>query len=188
MPGGYVCSATLKAKASAPSVREVALGELLDSEALLEGAAHVLLRACTGRARAERALRPRPDLRPEAELRAEGARAADGRGALVLPRRLPDPRAVDEVHRDECVPGRSRGSSVSRRQGRDPERATGDEDEGGAHVTSRSSSAPQRPPSGSPGSGSRTGSPRPTASAGCRAQAPRLRPSACARGGAGSTS
>lgn len=28
MPGGYVCSATLKAKASAPSVREVALGEL----------------------------------------------------------------------------------------------------------------------------------------------------------------
>ncbi|MGH3127953.1 MAG: adenylate cyclase [Gaiellaceae bacterium] len=28
MPGGYVCSATLKAKASAPSVREAALGEL----------------------------------------------------------------------------------------------------------------------------------------------------------------
>ncbi len=28
MPGGYVCSASLKAKASAPSVREAALGEL----------------------------------------------------------------------------------------------------------------------------------------------------------------
>jgi hypothetical protein len=28
MPGGYVCSATLKAKASAPSVRQAALGEL----------------------------------------------------------------------------------------------------------------------------------------------------------------
>ncbi len=46
MPDGYVCSASLKAKAGARSVREAAVGELSDSEALLEGAANILLGAC----------------------------------------------------------------------------------------------------------------------------------------------
>ena len=42
MPGGYVCSATLKAKADAPEVRAAALGGSPAPKDLLEGAAHLL--------------------------------------------------------------------------------------------------------------------------------------------------
>ena len=46
MPGGYVCSATLKSKADAPAVQRRRAREAHDQEALLEGAARVLRRAC----------------------------------------------------------------------------------------------------------------------------------------------
>ncbi len=57
MPGGYVCSASLKAKADAPSVRAVALGKRSATEALLEGAARVLRRPCARRTLARRTSR-----------------------------------------------------------------------------------------------------------------------------------
>ena len=77
MPGGYVCSASLKGTLGDDRRPEhVVGGHAPLQEALLQGAARVLRRA---RARGDRAGRPggaRPDLRAQAEVHAEGRRAA----------------------------------------------------------------------------------------------------------------
>ena len=56
------------------------------------------------------------------------------RGAVALPRRLADPRALDEVHRRRRVPGRGRVAGVPHRAGHRPLRRAADEDEDRARV------------------------------------------------------
>ena len=69
MPGGYVCSASLKGEAAASDVRRRSSGTLR-SAALLEGAASLLRRARPGGYQARGPGDPGPDLRPQAEVRA----------------------------------------------------------------------------------------------------------------------
>ena len=68
MPGGFVCSAALKRTLGTTEVRAAAKGERRLRQAVLEGAARLLRRACARRGRARRARRPGPDPRPEAEV------------------------------------------------------------------------------------------------------------------------
>ena len=70
MPGGFVCSGSMKRALKTPNVRETALGEQTDPQALLQGAAGAVRHACSRRARAGRSLDPRPDLRAQAQVRA----------------------------------------------------------------------------------------------------------------------
>ena len=70
MPGGFVCSASLKGKADNAEVREVALGARPAREALLQEAARFSLRARRGRARARRPGPARADPLAQVEARA----------------------------------------------------------------------------------------------------------------------
>ena len=70
MPGGFVCSGSMKRALKTPNVRETVFGEPTDPQALLQGAAGAVRDACSRRARAGRPLDPRPDLRAQAEVRA----------------------------------------------------------------------------------------------------------------------
>ena len=54
MPGGFVCSASMKGTSGTSDVREVVRREPAAAQAVLEGAAGVLRRARAGRARARR--------------------------------------------------------------------------------------------------------------------------------------
>ena len=90
MPGGYVCSASLKGLPKTP-VQDVAAGtaplrKLFSKEQRAFFAEH----APDGH-RVRRPLPAGPGLRAQAEVLATGVRAPDGRGALALPRR--DPRS-----------------------------------------------------------------------------------------------
>ena len=69
MPGGYVCSASLKASSAATRRRGAVGGERAAAQAVLEGAARVLRRACARGRRARRPRRARADLRAQAEVR-----------------------------------------------------------------------------------------------------------------------
>ncbi len=106
MPGGFVCSASFKAKLSKNHVRATTLGERPISKTLLRRTTRVLRDSCANRSRARPALPPRSAQCAEAQVRAEGLRAEDGRRALVVPRRIAGPRTVDEVCAQRGVPGR----------------------------------------------------------------------------------
>ena len=96
MPGGFVCSASLKGTADNSEIREVAGGERPDPQALLEGPAGVLCHPRARRTRARPALRPRADPDPQAEDQTEGIRAPARGGAVAVSGRLSDRRALHE--------------------------------------------------------------------------------------------
>ena len=134
MPGGFVCSASLKGKLDADGRSRHDPRRQAHSEAVLEGAAGVLHRQRPRGRRARRPLGPRPDLRPQAEMEPTGLRAAARRRALALPRRFADPRALDEVRHDRADAGRGRGARVPGEEGRRSRGRAADEDEDGARV------------------------------------------------------
>ena len=116
MPGGYVCSATLKGKAAAAAVREAAAGKhptrkLFSKEQRAFFADHVP---------AGLELDGLAVLGPIFVLKLNftpgGARTAARGGDVALPRWLADPRAVDEVRRLGRVPGRCGVARVSQRR------------------------------------------------------------------------
>ena len=119
MPGGFVCSASLKGKGGINDARETAHGQrpirkLFTKE---QRAFYALPRA--ERTRTRRSLAPRPDLRVEGQVRTPGVRAADGRRAVAVSGRLSHRRAVDEVRANGGVPGRRRDPAVPGRRGID---------------------------------------------------------------------
>ena len=76
MPGGYVCSASLKASLRHDRRSEDRLGQAAAAQALHQGAAGVLRGARTRGHRARRSGRARPDLRAQAQVQARGLRPA----------------------------------------------------------------------------------------------------------------
>ena len=97
MPGGFVCSGSMKHALGTKDVREAARGEASPAQAVFEGAAGAVRRARARRDRPGRSVRPGADLRPQAEAFAQGARPQARCGDVALSRQLTDPRAVDEV-------------------------------------------------------------------------------------------
>ena len=67
MPGGFVCSASMKRRSSGQGRRRLDVRRETAAQALQQGAARVLRRARARRARHRRPVHPRPDLRAEAE-------------------------------------------------------------------------------------------------------------------------
>ena len=74
-------------------------------QAVLEGAAGVLRRACARRDRPGRPLDPRPDLRAQDQVHARAIRSPDGRRVLAVPRRPP---RCSSCRRSACRPRPSR--------------------------------------------------------------------------------
>ena len=102
MPGGFVCSATLKAKLapdgrSRNDLRGKPLRKLFSKEQ------RAFFAANTPEGVELDELAVRADLRSQAQVEPIGLRAAACRRALALPRRLADPGAVDEVRADRAV-------------------------------------------------------------------------------------
>ena len=107
-----------EARAAASHVRDAVRGRAPAAQALLEGTAGLLRRA---RTRTDSALDDLavlgPHLRAQAEVRAQGVRPPARRGDVALPRRLADPRAVDEMRalrRRSRRPPRARAFLASR--------------------------------------------------------------------------
>ena len=97
MPGGFVCSGTMKAEVDDAPVKEAMAGrqplrKLLGKEQRALFSAY----APDGR-RAGRTRRPRPDQRPQGQVHARGLRPPHRCRALALPRRVSHPGAVHEV-------------------------------------------------------------------------------------------
>ena len=134
MPGGYVCSATLKGKAGAAAVRETAAGKH-PTRKLFSKEQRAFF---TDRAPAGLELDGLAVLGPIFVLKLNFTPAELGRRHVaemwLYPGWLSDPRAVDKVHRGGCVPGRCGVARVSRVERRRPLRRAADEDEGGARV------------------------------------------------------
>jgi hypothetical protein len=111
VPGGHVCSASLKG-IPRTSVQDVVQGDAPLRKLFSKSQRAVLRRARARRRRVRGPLAPRADLRPQDQGRAGGLRAQDGRRAVALPRRGADPRALDEVRAGGGVPGRRRVARV----------------------------------------------------------------------------
>ena len=137
MPGGYVCSASMKGRATNEDVRDARRREGPHPQAVLEGAARVLHGPRPGGARARRPPRPRPDLRAEARHRPGRARPQAHRRDVAPSGRLEDPRALDEMPAERGVPGR--GGDARPPGGGRPRslRRDADEDEDGARAALR---------------------------------------------------
>ena len=71
MPGGYVCSGSMKRALGTTDVKDAVAGKQ-PIRKLFQGTAGAVCSACTRRARAERPLDTRSDLRAQAEVCAEG--------------------------------------------------------------------------------------------------------------------
>ena len=101
MPGGFVCSASMKGVPDT-AVQDVAAGsaplrKLFSKEQRAFFAEH----APEGIG-FEDLVAPGPDLRPQAQGERRGLRAQDGRRAVAVSRRDADPRALHEVRPDEA--------------------------------------------------------------------------------------
>ena len=108
MPGGFVCSASLKGAPRGRRVRETVRPAARPLRKLFSKEQRALLRrARPGGPRARRPLRPRPDLRPQAEVRPGRARPQARRGAVAVPGRVAHPRAARRSAR-RPRPSRSR--------------------------------------------------------------------------------
>ena len=117
MPGGFVCSGTMKGALRPDRRADGRRGRAAAAEALLEGAAGVLRGARAGGHRAGRPRRARADLRPEAAVHAGGARPPARRRDVALPGRLARARALDALRhrprRSRWRPRRARSSAAS---------------------------------------------------------------------------
>ena len=89
MPGGYVCSGSMKAQAAADGRAAVGVGREAAAQAVLQGAAGVLRRPRARGPRPRRPLGARADLRAQAEDAAGHVLAPARRRDVDLPRRQP---------------------------------------------------------------------------------------------------
>ena len=114
MPGGFVCSGSMKGDAGKADVREAVAGKrplrkLFSKEQRAFYAEH----APEGIELDDLSVLG-PDLRAQAQVRPERARPPARRRAVAVPRRLADPRALDEVRarprRSRSPPRRGRSS------------------------------------------------------------------------------
>ena len=134
MPGGYVCSATLKAKADAPSIRDVALGKrrskkLFSKEQRAFFAAH----APDGLTLDDLSI-----LGPIFVLKLNFEPKELGRRMVAELWFYPDGSRILELS-TKCTAAdafqvAAEARALPRGEGREPGREAGDEDEGGAHV------------------------------------------------------
>ena len=98
MPGGFVCSGSMKAALGTGNpVREALAGAPPAAQALHEGAARPPRRPRARRADRRRPRRDGADLRPQAQVRCPRSSTAAGRRDVALPGQLDAARAVDQV-------------------------------------------------------------------------------------------
>ena len=97
MPGGFVCSASLKGLVEGDAIRKTAFRDPSDPQAVLEAPACVLRRTHAGGARTRRSLGYGSDPRAETQMAARRAPEQDGCRAVDLSRRLAHPRALHQV-------------------------------------------------------------------------------------------
>ena len=139
MPGGYVCSASMKARLDgAPGSSKRMRGKRATrklftkpqrafyDDARARGARARRPRRCSGRSSCSSSTRRR-GLRPQARHR-----------DVALSRRLADPRALDQVRPDGDVPGRGRGARLPDARRHRPVGRAADEDEDRAPAVLRS--------------------------------------------------
>ena len=134
MPGGFVCSASVKGKNGINDAREVHFGDRPLRKLFTKEQRAFYARHAPDGSRARRPHRARADLRLETQVRARGVRPPGRCRDVALPRRQPDPRALDEVPSERRVPGRGRDTRVPRRAGHQSRGRTADEDEDRAGV------------------------------------------------------
>ena len=97
LPGGFVCSASFKGELTKNRVRDVMLGQRPISKLFTAGRARLLCRPRAGGGRARPSLGARSAERAQAQVHARGLRPQARRRALVVPGRIADLGAVDEV-------------------------------------------------------------------------------------------
>ena len=137
MPGGFVCSASLK-RSMGPDGREsLHDGRAQAAQAVLQGAARILRRARARRDRHRRSHHPRAHLRAEAEALTSRLRSPVGGRDVDVSRQHPDPRAVHEVRAGRGARRGSPRKDVPDRPGRRGDRRAADEDADGARVLRR---------------------------------------------------
>ena len=108
MPGGYVCSASLKGDARVERARTSRQDERPLRKLFTKEQRAFYARARSRGRRARRPVGPRADLRAQAEVHPEGVRPPARRRDVALSGRLAHPRALDEVPPARGVPGRGR--------------------------------------------------------------------------------
>ena len=133
LPGGYVCSASLKGVPRV-SVRETVSGKRTVAQGVLQEPAVLLRRARAGRSEHRRARRAGTDLRAQAQAVAEGVRTQTRRRDVALPGRLPDRRVVDEVPARGGFRRRRATARLPRLEGHPHRWPAGDEDQDRARV------------------------------------------------------
>ena len=113
MPGGYVCSASMKGKRDERGHPHARRRAGRHPQAVLERAARVLQGPRPRGARARRSQRPRARLRAEARHRPGEAQPQAHRRDVASSRRLQDPRALDEGPAERGVPDGGGGACLS---------------------------------------------------------------------------
>ena len=141
MPGGYVCSGSLKHALAAGDVKDVMSGSTAAAQAVLQAPASLLRRPRARAGRTRRPRRPRPDLRAQAQVLARGLRAQARRRDVALPGRLADPRALDQVPAGRRVPDRGGDARLPRPARHRPLGRATDEDAARARVLQREAGA-----------------------------------------------
>ena len=134
MPGGFVCSGSLKAQWGPRPVREVLAGDRPIRKLFTKEQREFFADVRAGGPGPRRPHRPGPDQRPQVEVRSEGTAAPDGGGTVVLPGRVAHPRALDEVPTRRSLPGLRRVKGVSLRARGETHRSATDQDAHGARV------------------------------------------------------
>ena len=133
LPGGFVCSGTLKRTLDSGEVQRVVAGERPLRKLYSKQQRAYFAEHAPGH-RARRPVDARADLRAQASLHSGGARPQDRRRDVDLPRRVARARALDPRRDERGVPGRGRGARVPRKQGHRSFGRAADEDEEGARV------------------------------------------------------
>ena len=112
MPGGFVCSASLKAACGTNDVRRVAADTRPIRKLFSKEQRQFLRRARPRRDRARRPLDLWPHPRVQAEVRAGRLRPPPGRRAVELPGWIAHPRTLDEVRAETHSEDGQRNASV----------------------------------------------------------------------------
>ena len=143
MPGGYVCSASLKARLETPPAsRSASRGKRATSKLFTKAQRAFYAAHAPDGLELDDLSRARADLRPQAQHDAAGLPPQARRRDVALSRRLTDPRALDEVRTRRDVPGRGRGPGFPDRGTASTSRASSTRRRRPRFSSSRSVSAP----------------------------------------------
>ena len=139
LPGLFgVCSASLKGRISGAEIREAVRGEIPLRKLFTKDQRAFYKEHAPDRSRVRRSAGARANVHPQVRVPGHVEQPPLRRGAVALPGRQPDPRAVDQVPAERGLPGRGRSPGVPRRaRHRGRCRHAADEDQDGPRVLQR---------------------------------------------------